>query len=84
MILTWEAKLFAAADMAADAAETNWKHKVTPDQGDLIKISLHGFWLAISSKLHYDRFSNMAFDWLATVHSVNIDFLTWLSIGQQQ
>ena len=29
----WEAKVFAAAD--ADA-ETNWKHKVTPDWGDLI------------------------------------------------
>ena len=33
--LTWEAKVFAAA--AADAvAETNWKHKVTPDRGDLM------------------------------------------------
>ena len=30
MILTWEAKVIAAAD-----AETNWKHKVTPDWGDL-------------------------------------------------
>ena len=35
MVLTWEAKVVAAA--AADAAETNWKHKVTPDLGDLIK-----------------------------------------------
>ena len=34
----WEAKVVAAADAAADAAETNWKHKVTPDRGDLIKI----------------------------------------------
>ena len=33
-VLTWEGKVFAAAD--ADAAETNWKHKVTPDRGDLI------------------------------------------------
>ena len=33
-ILTWEGKFFAAAD--ADAVETNWKHKVTPDWGDLI------------------------------------------------
>ena len=33
-VLTWEGKVFAAAD--ADAAETNWKHKVTPDWGDLI------------------------------------------------
>ena len=32
MVLTWEAKVVAAAD----AAETNWKHKVTPDRGDLI------------------------------------------------
>ena len=30
--LTWEAKFVAAAD----AAETNWKHKVTPDWGDLM------------------------------------------------
>ena len=31
----WEAKVMvvAAADMAAEvAAETNWKHKVTPDR----------------------------------------------------
>ena len=34
MVLTWEAKVVAAAD--ADAAETNWKHKVTPDRGDLM------------------------------------------------
>ena len=37
----WEAKVIAtaAADANADsdaAAETNWKHKVTPDRGDLI------------------------------------------------
>ena len=38
MVLTWEAKLIAAATVAdADAeAETNWKHKVTPDWDDLI------------------------------------------------
>ena len=40
-VLTWEAKVIAAAAAAADAdadaaAETNWKHKVTPDWGDLI------------------------------------------------
>ena len=35
--LTWEAKVFAAAVTDADmAAETTWKHKVTPDWGDLI------------------------------------------------
>ena len=28
-VLTWEGKVFAAVD--ADDAETNWKHKVTPD-----------------------------------------------------
>ena len=33
-VLTWEGKVFADAD--ADAAETDWKHKVTPDRGDLI------------------------------------------------
>ena len=36
-VLTWEGKGFAAAD--ADAAETDWKHKVTPRRGDLIIIS---------------------------------------------
>ena len=36
MVLTWVAKVFVAADAAADAAETNWKHKVIPDRGDLI------------------------------------------------
>ena len=36
-ILTWEGKVFADAD--ADAAETNWKHKVTPDRDDLITYS---------------------------------------------
>ena len=39
-VLTWEGKVFAAADAAdaadADAAETDWKHKVTPERGDLI------------------------------------------------
>ena len=41
MVLTWEAKVAAAADAdaAADAAETNWKYKVTPDRGDLINKS---------------------------------------------
>ena len=34
MVLTWEAKVFAAADMAD--TETNWKHEVTSDWGDLI------------------------------------------------
>ena len=48
-VLTWEARVVAAADAAAaadatalanaaaaaDAAETNWKHKITPDWGDL-------------------------------------------------
>ena len=35
----WEAKVFAAvvADAADAVAEINWKHKVTPDQGDLIR-----------------------------------------------
>ena len=40
----WEAKVFAAADAtdtAADVAETNWKHKVTPDRGDLIMRGSH-------------------------------------------
>ena len=38
-VLTWEGKVFAAdddADADADAAETDWKHKVTPERGDLI------------------------------------------------
>ena len=37
MVLMWGGKVFAAADAAdADTAETNWKHKVTPDWGDLM------------------------------------------------
>ena len=32
----WEGKVFAAADADDDAAETDWKHKVTPERGDLI------------------------------------------------
>ena len=43
MVFTWEAKVIAAAAAAAAdtdaAAETNWKHKVTPDWGDLMKIT---------------------------------------------
>ena len=37
MVLRWEVKVIAAAIEAAAAAvaEMNWKHKVTPDQGDL-------------------------------------------------
>ena len=49
--LTWEGKVFAAADAvegadaadgvdaadATDRVEMNWKHKFTPDRGDLIK-----------------------------------------------
>ena len=46
-VLTWEGKVFAAAD--ADAAETNWKHKVTPDQGDLNE---NVVWLII--RVHWD------------------------------
>ena len=37
-VLMWEGKVFAAADADADAdadeAETDWKHKVTPERGD--------------------------------------------------
>ena len=36
MVLEWEAKVIAAAAAADAAAETNWKHKVTPDWGDLM------------------------------------------------
>ena len=35
-VLMWEGKVFAAADADADAAETDWKHKVTPERGDLM------------------------------------------------
>ena len=40
-VLTWEGKVFVAADAdAADVAEMNWKHKVTPDRGDLMMVRL--------------------------------------------
>ena len=45
----WEGKVFAAAnaDADADAAETDWKHKVTPERGDLIMLikQLHVLWI---------------------------------------
>ena len=37
-VLTWEGKVFAAADADVDAAETDWKHKVTPERGDLNRL----------------------------------------------
>ena len=61
MVLTWETKVVAVAG----AAETNWKHKVTPDWGDLmmyylLKIHLftrfipvkenHFYWLYLPTK----------------------------------
>ena len=48
MVLTWEAKVVAVGD-AVDVAETNWKHNVTPNQGDLIKMSL----MFLSSQVKY-------------------------------
>ena len=37
MVMTWEAKVIGAAAADMDTSvETNWKHKVTPDWGDLI------------------------------------------------
>ena len=35
MVFTWQSKVISAAAAEADA-ETNWKHKVTPDWDDLI------------------------------------------------
>ena len=46
MVLTWEAKVFAAADV-----ETNWKYKVAPDQCDLI-ISTYKFLLWLYVIIH--------------------------------
>ena len=44
-VLTLEGKVFVAADAdAADAAETTWKHKVTPDRGDLIICWVMKWW----------------------------------------
>ena len=36
-VLNWEAKVIAAGNVM----KMNWKHKVTPDQGDLIIASVH-------------------------------------------
>ena len=48
MVLTWEGKVFAAADAdEVDAADTKWKHKVTPDRGDLIISYIH--WITFIS-----------------------------------
>ena len=37
MVLTREGKVFAAA--AADAAKTDYKHEVTPDRGNLMRVA---------------------------------------------
>ena len=40
LILTWGAKVFVAVVNADTVmAETNWKHKITPNQGDLLEIA---------------------------------------------
>ena len=51
MVSTWEGKIFAAAD--ADAAETDWKHKVTPERGDLINMDriVHLWWRILQVNL---------------------------------
>ena len=51
MVLTWEAKVIAAAAAADAAAETNWKHKVTPDWGDLINDTQWQHFLHISKNI---------------------------------
>ena len=55
MVLTWETKVAAAADAgaAADVAETNWKHKVTLDWGDLNIIVIRTITKKI--KLHFAK-----------------------------
>ena len=56
MVLTLEAKVFAAADAAVtDGAETNWKHKSHPDRGDLIMWlhkSIISYWLHLWSSMN--------------------------------
>ena len=48
----WEGKVFAAADVA----ETDWKHKVTPERGDLINMDriVYLWWriLQVNSQKH--------------------------------
>ena len=49
---------FAAAD--ADAAETDWKHKVTPERGDLInmdritptQVMVYYWWIPCETPVH--------------------------------
>ena len=45
----WEGKVFAAADVA----ETDWKHKVTPERGDLINMDriVHLWWRILQVNL---------------------------------
>ena len=45
----WEGKVFAAADVA----ETDWKHKVTAEQGDLINMDriVHLWWRILQVNL---------------------------------
>ena len=57
MVLTWEAKVIAAADAANAAAETNWKHKSHPRLGWLIycgfKTEAYCFYTPDDSQLYY-------------------------------
>ena len=66
----WEAKVVAAA--AAVAAETNWKHKVTPDRGDLNMrcdglMQKRSHCIANSLKLHLFHIKSSMYPALQTV-----------------
>ena len=47
----WEGIVYAAADTDADAAETDWKHKVTPERGDLMSNKIQ----EVTSSRHLDQ-----------------------------
>ena len=53
----WEAKV-----IAADAAtETNWKHKVTPDQGDLMMCNIcKEIWNVVILNKHFFNAEQLA------------------------
>ena len=89
----WEGKVFAAADadaVNADAAETDWKHKVTPERGDLMINStlVQGMEKSLHTLFSQGCSWNVVEIWACMgtyIPSLNVDVSTnsgpWLIIG---
>ena len=63
-VLTWQAKVVAATTAAA--AETNWKHKATPDRGDLMTLKFENYFSDVEARIFWKNMVNaMATDAMA-------------------